>query len=125
MLGLTVVGAAAYAPGLSPVGSGAAAARSAAAQMAGKDIMYADRARDGLARGVDKVANAVKVTLGPKGRNVVLGSDTSPNPQRYLPEIVNDGVTIAGNIKLDDKGFKMTPEAQNSLEAFERPLKAC
>jgi len=64
----------------------------------GKDILYGDMARDRLAAGVDKVANAVKVTLGPKGRNVVLGGGRRSG----FPEVVNDGVTIASEIKLAD-----------------------
>ena len=69
--------------------------RSGAVRMEGKDILYGDTARKRLASGVDKVANAVKVTLGPKGRNVVLGGGS----RRGMPEVVNDGVTIASEIK--------------------------
>ena len=54
-----------------------------------KDILYGIEARDALLRGVDKLANTVKITLGPKGRNVVLD-------KKYgSPLIINDGVTIA------------------------------
>lgn len=62
-----------------------------------KDIYYGKDARDGLERGVDKLANAVKVTLGPKGRNVVLDKSYG------APTITNDGVTIAQEIELEDR----------------------
>ena len=61
-----------------------------------KIISYDKDARDKLVKGVDAVANAVKVTIGPKGRNVVLGK------QFGAPQIVNDGVTIAKEIELKD-----------------------
>ncbi|MBP5180854.1 MAG: chaperonin GroEL [Clostridiales bacterium] len=62
-----------------------------------KNIEYAEDARKALERGVDKVANTVKVTLGPKGRNVVLD-------KKYgAPLITNDGVTIAKEIELEDR----------------------
>jgi chaperonin GroEL len=61
-----------------------------------KQIKYSEDARKILKSGLDKVANAVKVTLGPKGRNVVLGSGYGS------PIITNDGVTIAKDIELED-----------------------
>ena len=61
-----------------------------------KQIKYSEDARKILKSGLDKVANAVKVTLGPKGRNVVLGSGFGS------PTITNDGVTIAKDIELED-----------------------
>ncbi|MDP3882474.1 MAG: chaperonin GroEL [Candidatus Staskawiczbacteria bacterium] len=61
-----------------------------------KQIKYSEDARKILKQGLDKVANAVKVTLGPKGRNVVLGSGYGS------PTITNDGVTIAKDIELED-----------------------
>ncbi|MCX6719553.1 MAG: chaperonin GroEL [Candidatus Staskawiczbacteria bacterium] len=61
-----------------------------------KHIKYSEDARKALKSGLDKVANAVKVTLGPKGRNVVLGSGYGS------PTITNDGVTIAKDIELED-----------------------
>ena len=62
-----------------------------------KDIKYAEDARKSLEAGVNKVANTVKVTLGPKGRNVVLD-------KKYgAPLITNDGVTIAKEIELEDR----------------------
>jgi len=61
-----------------------------------KDIRYGIEARTALQNGVDKLANTVKITLGPKGRNVVLD-------KKYgAPLITNDGVTIAKEIELDD-----------------------
>ncbi len=61
-----------------------------------KNIIFGEEARKSLQTGVDKLANAVKVTLGPKGRNVVL-------EKKYgSPLITNDGVTIAKEIELDD-----------------------
>lgn len=61
-----------------------------------KDIIYGEEARKALQSGIDKLANTVKITLGPKGRNVVLD-------KKYgSPLITNDGVTIAKEIELDD-----------------------
>jgi len=62
-----------------------------------KQIIFGEEARKGLMRGVDKLANAVKATLGPKGRNVVLDKGYG------APTITNDGVTIAKEIELKDK----------------------
>jgi chaperonin GroEL len=62
-----------------------------------KQIQYKEQARESLKRGVDKVANAVKVTLGPKGRNVVLDKGYGS------PTITKDGVTVAKEINLKDK----------------------
>src|SRR5450759_4158585 len=64
--------------------------------MAHKELKYSSEARKSLEAGVDAVANAVKVTLGPKGRNVVL-------EKKYgAPTITNDGVTIAREIEVED-----------------------
>ncbi|MBP3329135.1 MAG: chaperonin GroEL, partial [Clostridia bacterium] len=61
-----------------------------------KQIIYGEEARKALQAGVDKLANTVKITLGPKGRNVVLD-------KKYgAPLITNDGVTIAKEIELED-----------------------
>ena len=66
-----------------------------------KDIYYGIDARNALLRGVDKLADTVKITLGPKGRNVVLD-------KKYgAPLITNDGVTIAKEIELDDPAENM------------------
>lgn len=62
-----------------------------------KQIYYKEEAREALKRGVDKIANAVKVTLGPKGRNVVLDKSFG------APTITKDGVTVAKDIELKDK----------------------
>ena len=62
-----------------------------------KQILYSEEARAKLKAGVDKLANAVKVTLGPKGRNAVLDEGFGS------PTITNDGVTIAKKIELEDK----------------------
>ncbi|MBD3878502.1 MAG: chaperonin GroEL [Quinella sp. 1Q5] len=61
-----------------------------------KEILFDEEARRALSRGVDALANAVKVTLGPKGRNVVLEKKFG------APTITNDGVTIARDIELED-----------------------
>ncbi|MET2983962.1 chaperonin GroEL [Aureibaculum conchae] len=61
-----------------------------------KDIKFDIESRDGLKRGVDALANAVKVTLGPKGRNVVIGKAFGG------PQITKDGVTVAKEIELSD-----------------------
>ena len=77
-----------------------------------KEIRYANEARTGMLNGVNKLANAVKVTLGPKGRNVVLEKSYGS------PIITNDGVTIAKEIELEDKfenmGAKLVYEAANN-----------
>src|SRR5512142_390070 len=61
-----------------------------------KQLLFDAAARDALQRGVNKLANTVKVTLGPKGRNVVLDKSFG------APLITNDGVTIAKEIELED-----------------------
>ena len=66
-----------------------------------KEILYGTEARAALLRGVDKLANTVKITLGPKGRNVVLDKKFG------APLITNDGVTIAKEIELDNPAENM------------------
>lgn len=61
-----------------------------------KEIKYGSEARTALGAGVDKLADTVSVTLGPKGRNVVLDKSFG------APLITNDGVTIAKEIELED-----------------------
>ncbi len=61
-----------------------------------KDIKFEIEARDGLKRGVDALANAVKVTLGPKGRNVIIGKSFG------APTVTKDGVSVAKEIELED-----------------------
>src|SRR3989339_1508889 len=72
--------------------------------MASKQILFHEDARLALKRGVDALANAVKITLGPKGRNVVLDKGFGS------PTITNDGVTIAKEIELSDKAENMGAE---------------
>ena len=61
-----------------------------------KDIKFDIDARDGLKRGVDALANAVKVTLGPKGRNVIIGKSFG------APQVTKDGVSVAKEVELED-----------------------
>jgi len=65
--------------------------------MAAKDVKFGRDAREGILKGVDTLANAVKVTLGPKGRNVVIDKSFG------APRITKDGVTVAKEIELKDK----------------------
>src|ERR1700756_2182671 len=65
--------------------------------MAAKDVKFSSDARDRMLRGVNVLANAVKVTLGPKGRNVVIEKSYG------APRTTKDGVTVAKEIELDDK----------------------
>jgi chaperonin GroEL len=79
--------------------------------MAAKELRFNEEARRGLQAGVDKLADTVKVTLGPKGRNVVLEKKWG------APTITNDGVTIAKEIELDDAyenmGAQLAKEVAN------------
>jgi len=77
-----------------------------------KDIIYSEAARQKLKIGADKLANAVKITLGPKGRNVVLDKSYG------APIITNDGVSIAKEIELEDKAENLG--AQIVREAAEK-----
>jgi len=81
--------------------------------MASKQIMFDENARKALLNGVDKVANTVKITLGPKGRYVVLDKMTKP-------VVTNDGVTIAKEIELHDKfenmGAKLVKEVASKTQ---------
>jgi chaperonin GroEL len=65
--------------------------------MAAKDVMFEERAREELLKGVDIIANAVKVTLGPKGRNVVIEKSFG------APRTTKDGVSVAKEITLKNK----------------------
>ncbi|HID37531.1 MAG TPA: chaperonin GroEL, partial [Ghiorsea sp.] len=65
--------------------------------MMAKEIKFGDDARAKMLAGVDKLANAVRVTLGPKGRNVVLDKSWG------APTITKDGVSVAREIELEDK----------------------
>ena len=64
--------------------------------MAAKQLTFDEDARNAIKRGVDSLANAVKVTLGPKGRNVVIDKKFG------APTITKDGVTVAKEIELED-----------------------
>src|SRR5436309_16065353 len=72
--------------------------------MAAKNLLYDENARRALERGVNKVADAVKVTLGPKGRNVVLDKKWGS------PTITKDSVTVAKEIELEDPYENMGAE---------------
>src|SRR6202162_5068802 len=65
--------------------------------MSSKELRYSDEARNSILRGVNILANAVKVTLGPKGRNVVIEKSFG------APLITKDGVTVAKEIELENK----------------------
>src|ERR1700739_4349920 len=65
--------------------------------MAAKDVKFSGEARERMLRGVDILANAVKVTLGPRGRNVVIEKSYG------APRVSKDGVTVAKEIELKDK----------------------
>src|SRR5688572_11876674 len=77
--------------------------------MAAKDVKFSGDARERMLRGVDTLANAVKVTLGPKGRNVIIEKSYG------APRTTKDGVTVAKEIELEDKfenmGAQMVREA--------------
>src|SRR5688572_1205342 len=84
--------------------------------MAAKDVKFSGDARDRMLRGVDVLANAVKVTLGPKGRNVVIEKSFG------APRITKDGVTVAKEIELEDKfenmGAQMVREVASKSSDF-------
>jgi len=85
-----------------------------------KQIIYGEEARKALQAGIDKLSDTVKITLGPKGRNVVLD-------KKYgAPLITNDGVTIAKEVELEDAFENMgaqSPPKQTMLPATApRPL---
>src|SRR6201998_2410585 len=79
--------------------------------MPAKEVRFSTDARDKMLRGIDILANAVRVTLGPKGRNVVLDKSYG------APRITKDGVTVAKEIELGDKfenmGAQMVREVAN------------
>jgi chaperonin GroEL len=84
--------------------------------MAAKDVKFSTDARDKMLRGVEILANAVRVTLGPKGRNVVLDKSFG------APRITKDGVTVAKEIELEDKfenmGAQMVREVASKSSDF-------
>ena len=69
--------------------------------MAAKDILYSQPARNEIARGLNALANVVKVTLGPRGRNVVIEKSWGS------PTVTKDGVTVAKEVELEDKFANM------------------
>jgi chaperonin GroEL len=77
--------------------------------MAAKQILYSDDARRAILKGVDKLANAVKVTLGPKGRNVAIDKKFG------APTITKDGVTVAKEIELKDAFENMGAQMVNEV----------
>ena len=84
--------------------------------MSAKEVRFSVDARDKMLRGVDILANAVRVTLGPKGRNVVLDKSFG------APRITKDGVTVAKEIELEDKfenmGAQMVREVASKSSDF-------
>ena len=84
--------------------------------MAAKEVRFSQDARERMLRGVDILANAVKVTLGPKGRNVVIEKSWG------APRVTKDGVTVAKEIELADKfenmGAQMVREVANKQSAI-------
>lgn len=76
-----------------------------------KEIKFDTDARELLKRGVDQLANAVKVTLGPKGRNVVIEKKFG------APQITKDGVTVAKEVELEDRFENTGAQLVKSVEA--------
>jgi chaperonin GroEL len=94
--------------------------------MSAKEVKFGVDARDRMLRGVDILNNAVKVTLGPKGRNVVLDKSFG------APRITKDGVAVAKEIELEEKfenmGAQMVrevPPRRRTLPATAPPLQLC
>ncbi|EOD10104.1 hypothetical protein EMIHUDRAFT_257847, partial [Emiliania huxleyi CCMP1516] len=90
LFALAVSPASSLSAGVLPVRGG----QQPAVAMMARKVLYAGEAREALMAGVNKVADAVKVTIGPRGRNVVI------RPTGKMPAVVNDGVTIAGEVNL-------------------------
>src|SRR6058998_1341093 len=84
--------------------------------MAAKDVKFSRDARERIMRGVDILADAVRVTLGPKGRNVVIDKSFG------APRITKDGVTVAKEIELSDKfenmGAQMVKEVASKTSTI-------
>ena len=80
-----------------------------------KLVEYDSKARSGLKTGVDKLADAVKVTLGPKGRNVILEKKFG------APTVTKDGVTVAKEIELDDPVENMGAQMVRAISARSSP----
>ena len=79
--------------------------------MTAKQILYREDARDKIRRGVDALADAVKVTLGPRGRTVILDREFGP------PQIVNSGVVVAKAIELEDRFENMGAQLLREVAA--------
>jgi chaperonin GroEL (HSP60 family) len=82
--------------------------------MAAKDVRFSTDARDRILRGIEILNNAVKITLGPKGRNVVIENSYG------APRISKDGVTVAKEIELSDK-FEVRNSCAKSLRSNTTP----
>ena len=82
--------------------------------MAAKEIKFGRTAREKMLHGVDILADAVKVTLGPKGRNVIIDKSFG------APRITKDGVSVAKEIELEDKFENMAPRW--SAKLLRRPM---
>ena len=83
-----------------------------------KELKYGTEARKALEAGVDQLANTVRVTLGPKGRNVVLDKSFG------APLITNDGVTIVKEIELEDRYENTTEVAAADIKEKKSPFSA-
>ena len=81
-----------------------------------KDIQFDTDARDGLRRGVDALANAVKVTLGPKGRNVLIEKSFG------APVITKDGVTVAKEIEVKENIYNISSEFDIQYSSLKRKI---
>ena len=79
--------------------------------MTAKQLLYREDARDKIRRGVDALADAVKVTLGPRGRTVILDREFGP------PQIVNSGVVVAKAIELEDRFENMGAQLPREVAA--------
>jgi chaperonin GroEL len=84
--------------------------------MSTKEVRFSVDARDRMLRGIDVLNNAVKVTLGPKGRNVVLDKSYG------APRITKDGVTVAKEIELEDKFENMGAQLVREVDAHPNKL---
>jgi chaperonin GroEL len=83
--------------------------------MSAKDVRFGDDARNRMIRGVNILANAVKVTLGPKGRNVVLDKAFG------APTVTKDGVSVAKEIELEDKFENMGAQMVKEMVQRQQP----
>lgn len=79
--------------------------------MTAKQLLFREEARDKIRRGVDTLADAVKVTLGPRGRTVIIDSDYG------APQIVNSGVIVAKSIELEDRFENMGAQLLREVAA--------